>query len=226
MSKAFVIKTDKETVKEPTGGGLKLIREGGIYDIVINWASLDVSKGGAESINFNITYEGNEQTLYGPYYMSKEGKEIQSGMRLINNLGIIAGLQEGEALTVEEEEKEVGADKEVKTFAVVKEFENLPVKVKVRDRYGKNPKNGEITHRLEILKFFREDGATAEEIVNGAEPGKQYEFEKERPIPPKYEDGLTEADVKAWKESKDKAKDSKADSKPKAAPRRPSFARK
>lgn len=226
----FKISKAKEMVQEKTGGDL--ITRGGIYDIVINWASVEESKNGAVQVNFNINYNDNEQVLYGPYVQDKDGKTLQFGMRIINNLGIIAGLEEGQELEIAEEEHTVGKDKEVKTFQVLTDFTDLPCKVKVRERYSKHPSTGDIVKRLEILKFFAaEDGATAEEIVNGTDYGKQYEYEKDKPVPPKYEDGLTEEDVKAWYEAKKKEKDGNDDAKnskkaeSKAGDRTPRFRR-
>ena len=82
---------------------------------------------------------------------------------------------------------------------VLTEFDDMPVKIKVKERYGRY--NGKITKQLEIDNFYRaKDNATASEIINDKELGKQYEKDLKYANAIKYSDGLTEEEVKAWKE--------------------------
>lgn len=194
----FSINTSAEAVRESSGS--KYIGESGIYDVTIKFASLDVSKGGAESVNFNVEYEGSSQTIYGPYVTSKDGKPLEIGLKLINNLGVIAGMTNGQEPVIEEEEHKVGRDNKLQTFAVITDFSDLPVKMRVQEEYSKY--NGEIKKRLAIKAFYREDGATASEIVNESEAGVQLERDKAYASNVTYRDDLTEDEVKAWKEAK------------------------
>lgn len=201
----FKITTSKEAVRDSSGGNY--ISDNGIYDVTIKFASVGVSKNGAQSINFNVDYKGNSQTFYGPFVTDKNDQPLEIGVNLINKLGIIAGLGEGDELSAETETHKVGKDQKEMEFTVIPEFSDLPVKMRVQLEYSSY--NDDITERFVIRNFFREDGASAQEIVDGAEEvGKQYALELEKySSNSSYKDGLTEEDVAAWKEAKASGKE-------------------
>lgn len=195
----FKINTSKDAVAESNGSSF--INKSGIYDVMIKFASVDTSKGGAKSVNFNLNYNGNDQTIYGPYVQSKAGDQLDIGMNLINKLGIIAGLGNGDGLEIEQEEHIVGKDKKSQEFAVITNFSDLPVKIRIQLEYSKY--NGDISERKVIKSFFREDGASAEEIVNESEAGKRLALETDRYADNiTYKDDLTPEDVAAWIDAK------------------------
>jgi hypothetical protein len=180
--------------------GSSFIGESGIYDVIIKFASVAVSKNGAESVNFNVEYNGNDQTVYGPYVSDKEGNPLDIGLGLINKLAIISGMSAGDELVFEDEEHAVGKDKTVQTFKVISNFSDLPVKMRIQEEYSINPKTNTIQKRMVPRAFFREDGASAEEIINGTEAGKRLALEQEKYASNiTYRDGLTEADITKWK---------------------------
>ena len=204
----FKVTTNKEAIAESSGSSY--ISKSGIYDVTIKFASLDVSSGGAESVNFNLDYNGNDQTIYGPYVTSKAGDTIEIGAKLINKLGIIAGMTDNDEFVIEQEEHVVGKDNTNKEFAVITNFSDLAIKIRLQEEYSRNPNNGEIKKRMVIKSFFREDGASAEEIIDGGEIGKRLAIETE-----KYSTNVTYADsrkgandaptpeeVQAWKDAK------------------------
>lgn len=196
----FKISTNQQDIQESTGGS-KFISTSGVYDVVINFASVNVAASGAEQLAFNVTYNDNTQTFYGPYYKKKDGGDNPTGIRTYNALGIIAGMGEGDSPTAVEEEHKVGANNEERTFTVIEEFSDLPVKMQVTFKYELY--NGSIQERKEIRGFFREDGANADEIVNDGEVGKQLAVVLEKYADKViYGDGVTEEDVAAWKAAK------------------------
>ena len=189
------------------------ISKSGVYDVTIKFASLDVSKGGAESVNFNLDYKGNDQTIYGPYITSKSGDVIEVGARIINNLAVIAGMEEGDTYELVEEDHIVGKDKKAQTFNVITNFSDLPVKIQLQEVYGINPNTKQIRKSMVVKNFFSADGASAAELVAGKDQGKQLKvIEEKYASNVTYEDGLTAEDVAAWKASK-------ADNKPTPAPK-------
>jgi hypothetical protein len=194
----------KEAVKDGGAGG-SFIGQSGIYDVTIKFASVDVSKNGAKSVNFNLDYNGNPTTIYGPYITNKAGEPLEIGLGLVRDkLGIIADV-EGD-LNIEEEEHAVGKDNKAQEFSVITDFSDLPVKMRIQMEYSVY--NGEIREKKVIKNFFREDGASAEEILaleNGeeAEIGKRLAYETEKFANNiTYKDDLTPEDIAAWKESK------------------------
>ena len=80
----FTITTSKEALQ--TSSGSSYISKSGIYDCTIKFASVDVSSGGAKSVNFNIDYNGNSQTIYGPYIYDKQENPLEIGLKLINSV--------------------------------------------------------------------------------------------------------------------------------------------
>jgi len=201
----FKVTTNPEAVKE-SGGGASFIGSSGIYDTTITFASLDVSTNGAESVNFNLDYNGNSQTIYGPYVTNTNGDTNEIGAALINKLAIIAGMTDGDDFEIENETHAVGKDNKEQEFAVITNFSDLAIKIRLQEEYyipEKGAKKGEIQKRMVIKSFFREDGASAEEIVNETEIGKRLALETEKYAKNiTYKNGLTEEDITTWYEAK------------------------
>ena len=187
------------------------INTSGVYDVTIKFASVDVSTGGAESVNFNVDYQGSPTTLYGPYIQDKQGNVLEIGAKLINGLAVIAGMQDGDDYALEKEEHAVGKDNEVKTFNVITNFTDLPVKVQVQEEWSMNPNTKQPRKSLVIKNFFSEDGATAGEIKSGKDKGKQLAIVMEKYASNiTYRDGLTAEAVAEFKASQKAGKSTPA----------------
>ncbi|PNX47337.1 MAG: hypothetical protein BV457_05895 [Thermoplasmata archaeon M9B1D] len=200
----FKVTTNAEALQEASGSSY--ISKSGIYDVTVTFASVDVSKNGAESVNFNLDYNGNAQTIYGPYVTNTDGATNEIGAKLINKLAIIAGMTDGDDFEIEEESHRVGKDKKEVDFAVITNFSDLPIKIRLQEEYyipEKGAKAGEIQKKMVIKNFFREDGASAEEIINEGEIGKRLALEEEKYASNvTYKNDLTPEDIQAWKDSK------------------------
>lgn len=206
------ISFDKKVVADHSGSSF--INKSGVYPITINFVSVSEAKTGSQSVNFNITYEGNTQTLWGPYITNKEGEQLEKGTNLLIKLGIIAGMEEGDEFTLVEEEHAVGKDNKVQEFVVIDELSDLECIVHVQEEYSLW--DDKIQQRLDIRNFFRSDGASAEEIVEDGEIGKQLALVKEKYADKvTYKDGLTAEDIEKWKADgygKGKSKESSSSS--------------
>lgn len=215
----FKVNTSKEAVADKSGSSY--IAKSGIYDVTIKFASLETSKNGAESVNFNIEWEGNSQTIYGPYVQAKNGDVIEGGLKLINKLAIIAGLGNGEEPTIEQETHKVGKDNKEKEFAVITDFSDLDLKMRLQEVYSSY--NGEIRKKMAIRGFYDANGASASELTNDEQvAGTQIEKDKAYAEKVTYEDGVTPEDVAAWKEAKANGEDTpKVASTPKATAGKP-----
>ena len=200
----FKINTSKAAIQQ--SGTSNYISASGIYDVTIKFASIDVSSGGAKSVNFNIDYNGNSQTIYGPYIFAKDGSPLEIGLGLINQLAIIAGLRNGDQPTIETETHNVGKDNKAQDFNVITEFTDLPIKVRLQEEYSKNL-NGEIRKALVPKAFFSTEGASASEIM-AREEGESVTIGKDLAKQDKYKDNITYRDeltaelVADWKASK------------------------
>ena len=200
MAKLLSISTDALT----SSSGSSYINKTGIYDVVIKFASVEVSKNGAQSVNFNIEYNGNAQTIYGPYITSTKGEQLKIGMQLINSLGVIAGLGDDDELEVEQETFNVGKDGKAKEFNIITQFSDLPIKIRLQEEYSINANTNEIRKVMVPRAFYRAtDGASVREIVNNTEAGVQLEKDKASYADAvSYLNDLTAEDIEAWKKSK------------------------
>jgi hypothetical protein len=195
----FAISKSKDAVAETSGSSY--ISKSGLYPLTIDFVSIATSKNGAQSLNFNITHDGNPQTIYGQTIVNTDGKPNDIGMKFLNKLGIVCGMDEGDELDVEEEEHAVGKDSKVQTFAVIQQFSNQDVIMHLQEEYTEY--KGEIRKAMVIRNIFRADKATAEEIVNDSDIGKRYaETETKYATTVSYKDGLTPERIEEWKASK------------------------
>lgn len=201
----FKISTSKAAVS--TSSGSSYISASGIYDVTIKFASIDVSSGGAKSINFNIDYNGNSQTIYGPYIFDKKEQPLEIGLKLVNTLGVIAGMRDGDQPTIETETHNVGKDNKPQDFNVFTELSDLPIKVRLQEEYAINPTTNEIRKSLVPKAFFSAEGASAAEILaqesgEAITVGKDLEKQQKYANNITYRDSLTPEAVQAWKDSK------------------------
>jgi hypothetical protein len=195
----FAISKSKDAVAETSGSSY--ISKSGLYPLTIDFVSIATSKNGAQSLNFNITHDGNAQTIYGQTIVNTDGKPNDIGMKFLNKLGIVCGMDEGDELDVEEEEHAVGKDSKVQTFAVIQQFSNQDVIMHLQEEYTEY--KGEIRKAMVIRNIFRADKATAEEIVNDSDIGKRYaETEAKYATTVSYKDGLTPERIEEWKATK------------------------
>ncbi len=205
-----------EAVQETSGGSY--LSKSGIYDVTLKIVSVDVSPGGATALNFNVEYNDNPTTIYGLYIKDKTDKPMFA-MKTFNNLCVVAGLDAvGDP---EEQTHALGKDGKEVTLAVLDEFSDFDCKIRVQEEYSRY--NGEIKKRLVIKNFYRADGASASEIVNGTEVGVQLKKDEAYASNVTYKDDLTADDVQAWKDAKRSGNGgagAKSDTpKPKAAPK-------
>lgn len=201
----FKISTAKSAIQSSGGGNY--ISASGIYDVTIKFSSVDVSTGGAKSVNFNIDYNGNSQTIYGPYIYDKQENPLEIGLKLINSLAVIAGLRDGDTPTIESETHNVGKDNKPQDFNVITEFTDLPIKVRLQEEYAINPNTKEIRKSLVPKAFFSAEGASAAEIIaqeNGESVtiGKDLDKQQKYAENITYRDGLTAESIADWKASK------------------------
>ena len=203
----LTISQNVEDIKD-TGNG-SYINQSGIYDVTINYVQLAESKNNAVQLNFNVTHQGREQTIYGPYLLNKDGSFNEITKGLVNRLGIIAGMAGDQVLESGKETHPVGKDRTPTEIEVIPEFSGLPVKMRIQMEYRLY--NNEIQEGKNIKAFYREDGATAAEATSGENIGERLAADVEKYSDNiTYRDGLTEEDVTAWKEARMNAAKAKA----------------
>lgn len=222
----LTVSKKQDAIKDQTGGGY--INKSGIYDVTLNYVQVAVTKNGAQQLNFNVTNQGMDQTIYGPIIINKDGgvNEITKGM--LNRLCIIAGMDEGQEIETETEERPVGKDQKMMEMEIIPELCDIDVKMRVQMEYSLW--NDSIQERKNVKAFYREDGATAAEAESGENIGKRLALDEEKyATNVTYKDGLTEEAVSEWlkeRASGNSAKSAAPAPKASATAKRPMFGKK
>lgn len=190
----FVPKTDIASIQD----GGNYITTSGIYDVTLKVVSVKVNNHNARSLDFNVEYQGSNQVFYGLKLDNNDGSE-NFERKVFNKLVIVCGLDS--VSEPEIQEHKLGKDQTPTDLAVLTDFTDIPVKMRVQFEYSIY--NNEIKEKKLIRSFYRShDGATAAEILAGKGYGQQLAKDMEYANNVVYKDGLTAEDVAAWKEGK------------------------
>ena len=177
------------------GGNSKYISKSGVYPVTILATFVSVGKGGSESLDFLVEYEGQEQVLYGNLRTTNnDGSANKIGRKVINQLLVVAGIDN--VADPVETELPIGKKGALKTCAVLEDLCDIECLMKVRMEYSVY--NGSITEKKIIDGFYRTDTASAAEIVNETEVGVQFEKDKQYFDKITCRDDLDEAKVAEW----------------------------
>ena len=220
MAFKLTVSKKKDALKESTGSSF--IGASGIYDVKVNFVSLDQSAKGAVSFNMNLDYNGNSQTIYGSTVQNIDESTNEIGARLLNKLLVIAGMEEGQEPAMEEEVHNVGKDNKPQEFMCLTDLADLEFKIQVKQEFTKY--EGKIRESMVPYNFFSAAGATADELTQKEEDdqivlGAQLEkiLGKEATTAPFYkankkanEAAPTEEEVAAWIAAKKANKNGKA----------------
>ena len=188
----FKAKRNVEDVKQSGGNH---IGSSGMYPVELITAIVNVSKNGSTSVEPYVDYEGRKQVIYGNMRINdNDGSDNEIGRKLFNQLVVIADLDSLEdPVEVDLPVGKRGADK---TVDVLEDIDSVNVIIRIQMVYGEW--NGKITEKTAIKGFYREDRASAEEIVTESEVGVQYEKDMAYVDNITYKDGLTAEDVAEW----------------------------
>ena len=190
----FVPKTDVASIQD----GGNYITTSGIYDVTLKVVSVKVNNHNARSLDFNVEYQGSNQVFYGLKLDNNDGSE-NFERKVFNKLVIVCGPHS--VSDPEIQEHKLGKDQTPTDLAVLTDFTDIPVKMRVQFEYSIY--NNEIKEKKLIRSFYRShDGATAAEILAGKGYGQQLAKDMEYANNVVYKDGLTAEDVAAWKEGR------------------------
>ena len=190
----FNAKKDKDSIKEDVGGG-KYISSSDIYEVNVIAPFVVQGSGEVVGVDFFIKYNEQPQPLYGNLKLTNKDGSDNFGAKLFNKFMIVAGLDE--VADPVEGELPMGKKSAMKDAAILEDLCDIDVKVRVQMEYSIY--NGDIKEKTVIKGFYRaEDNASAEEIVNEADFGAQ--FEKDQPYKNNvtYKDGLDTEQITAW----------------------------
>lgn len=194
----FKLSITKEDVAKGSGGA-SFIGTSGVYDVSILAVVVDQNENGAVSLGFYVDLgNDNKQMLYGALPMSTyDGKTVLEGnQKTFGSLCAIAGVDIETDFAPIEAELPIGKGGAMKEVTIFEEFEDVPVKLWVKqDYYKKN--DGTVGDSRTVKGIFRaSDNASGDEILNETEAGVRYEKQSKYFNDVGYKD-VTEAEVKA-----------------------------
>lgn len=193
MSKSFFkTSTNVEDVKASNSA---YITTSGFYPVTILAPIVNVSDKGSTSVDFYVEHEGQKQVIYGGVRITNNnGEPNKIGSKLFNQLLVIAGVDEvAEPIEVQ---LPVGKQEAMKTVSVLEELADMDVIMRIQLEYGMY--NGNITEKKNIRAFFRDDKASAEEVLSGEDIGTGYERDAKYANNITYNDEVTPEQVQAW----------------------------
>ena len=195
---AFKLNVTKEDVAKASTGGASFIGTSGIYDVTILAVVADENEHGAVSFGFYVDL-GNDhkQMLYGALPMAHydNSQILESNQKTFGALCTIAGVDIETDFEPVEASLPIGKAGAAKDVAILEEFEDVAVKMWIKQDYYRKG-NGEIGESRTVRGFFRtEDNASADEIINGTTPGERYARQEKYFNDVGYKD-VTEEEVK------------------------------
>lgn len=199
----FKVSTNEEHIKDYTGEGSKYINQSGMYEVILKAVIADATANGSQFLNLWFEYQGQDQPIFQAIRITNNDGTANFGQDLFNKLCIVCGATgEDEIPDPVSRNIPIGKGGEEKECMVLEIFDNIPVIMRIQMEYGMY--DGKIQERKNIRNFFRlEDKATASEIVNNTDKGKQYAIELEKYADDvTYKDELTPEDIVEWKKNR------------------------
>ena len=172
-------------------GGVTVIDESGIFNLVIKHASVSTGKGGSTAVDFNFEGDDGVCTVYGMTLFNNDGSE-NFQHKVFASLLTVLGLEGVE----DPEPVEYTFGSKVVTLNTLMDLSDQAVRVKLQKVWS--VWNGQTRSKLVIKRFYRaEDGATGSEILNGVEEPKQLGKDAQYAGKDAFKDGLTAETVAA-----------------------------
>lgn len=194
MNNMSFAKSSKKAEDVKQSGG-NYINGSGIYPVNLIAPIVSVSNGGSTSVEMYVEHNGQKQVIYGNLRVTNnDGSSNQIGAKIFNQLMIIADVDD--VADPIEAELPIGKKEAMKDCAVLEDLADIDVLMRVQMEY--NAWNGNIQEKKVIKGFYREDTATAEEIVNESDVGKGYEGDQKYVNNVTYKDGLTPEQIAQW----------------------------
>lgn len=191
-------KVDTTAASKQEGGNH--INTSGIYDVTIKNIIVDINDKGARSLNLYVDNAGTPQVLFGAIKLDNNDGTPNFQAALFSKLCVVAGVED--VSDPEEATLPIGKDKADKDVAVLPDFVDIDVKMRVQMEYSIVPegyqKAGQISEKKVIKAFYTAEGASANEILNETEVGVNLEKDMKYADNVTYKDGLTAESVAAW----------------------------
>lgn len=208
MSTGFKLNIVREDVAKG-GTGASFIGTSGLYEVTVLAVTVDQNDNGAVSLGFYVDLgNDNKQMLYGALPMATYDNktDLEGNRKLFGAFCEIAGVDMETDFQPIDVTLPIGKAGAMKEIAIFEEFEDVPVKIWIKqDYYAKG--DGTIGDSRTIKGFFRAaDNASGDEIINSNDGkevvfGTRYEKQSKYFEDVSYKD-VTEDQVKAMIDSR------------------------
>ena len=194
----FKKSVDKADLEQSTGG--KYINGSGVYAVNIVAPIVSAGKNGGISIDLYVNHKDQAQMIYGNLRIENNNGDVNKiGAKTFNQLLVIADVDD--VADPIEAELPIGKKEALKDVSVLEDLADINVIVRIQQEYS--VWKTDIKEKSVIRGFYRtKDNASAEEIVNETEAGKQYESESKYFDNVTYKDGLDAEIVEEWIKAK------------------------
>jgi hypothetical protein len=188
---------DAKSLEQSTGS--KYINKSGLYPVTIIAAFVSASKNGAQSVDLFVNSLGQDQVVYGSLNVTNnDGKSNEIGAKIFNQLMVVAGVDD--VADPVEMELPIGKKGVVKAASVLEDLQDIECFVEIQMTY--HIWNGDIRESSVIRGFYRDDKASAAEIVNETEVGVQFGKQEAYAENDYLKEGLTPEQVAEWIKAK------------------------
>jgi len=188
------------TAASKSEGGSNTINKSGIYDVTLKNIIVDINDKGARTLNLFVDNNGTAQVMYGAIRLDNNDGSANFQAGLFSKLAVVCGIED--ISDPEEAELPIGKGGIAKEVAILPDFQDIELKMRVQMEYSIVPegyaKAGQISEKKVIKAFYTDSGASAEEILNETEAGVKLAKDMAYAENVTYKDGLTEEAITAW----------------------------
>jgi len=186
---SFLTVKQESVAKE---GGSGYITKSGIYDLTLKHCEVKNTQNGAVQVNYLF----DKAMSYGNTILGTSGQPT-FGYNILEALTATLG----EDSLSDPEMTTVTFKKGAKELPCIPELNDVAVKAWIQ--IGYRMYKGEIQEDVSVKRFYRvADGAAGSEVLSGTDIGTRLEKDTAAASEIKYEDGVTEEAVAAWKKAK------------------------
>jgi len=179
----------QESVQQEGGSGY--ITKSGIYDLTLKHAEVVNTTNGAVQVNYFF----DKCMSYGNNILGINGQPT-FGYKILEALAAVIGEEE----LSDPEPTTVTFKKGAKELNCIPELNDVAVKAWIQISYRMY--KGAIQENVSVRRFYRvSDGASGSEVLTGENIGERLAKDEAFASEIKYEDGVTEDAVAAWKKA-------------------------
>lgn len=194
---SFKVNASAEAIADKVSGNW--INTSGMYDVVLKHCILS-TKDKRQDITLVVNHNGTDNVLYGCIRLTNNDGSDNFQKNIFNKLCVVCGMKDGQDMKTKKMQLPIGKAGALKDCEVFVDLEDIPVTLRIVMEYGWW--NNSVQQTKAVHNCFRTtDKASAQEMMNGSEFGKQYAVESKYAERNVYKKGIDEKMVQRWKDN-------------------------